>query len=543
MTAEGSMDQGLLSELHALESFRRRYSVEEPAAQVDAQDPDVARLLEALAYSAVRTRQAVLRNLSTTWRRLLSGYFQPLLSPLPAMAMIEAQVTARMTETVVLPSGSELRVTTPQGFVASFQTLAELRVVPLTLDRCETLRGGSGFRLVLTFSSRLPRSDAVGLLRLYVHYLDDYLAALTVHQQLQQHLQRAFVVYDAPVHDRSDGPACRIEFGSAAGDPGEADSQNPLAAVRSFFHFPQQELLIGVSVPPPRRPWTRLSLCFDLASDWPQRPTIYREIFRPFVVPARNLLRAPAQPIECDGTQDLYPIRFVHPDPSYRLHSVIGVYQLTGAGLEPIPPATLSESAPSYEVEPDSGPAGGERPALLLRLPRALVQPVHVSIDARWQQPNLNEHLSGRLSVTLPNRSALGMELALIGAPRRGLFTTLGQDPGNLLRLLALKMKSVLDLNDITALLAMLESVEQGPYRGFLKRIRMLTVAVKPDETVRGAGIRHSYQLLVPTPPTAEEPLWRTFCAKLQELLDAWDYEGRAEVRRESDAAALAEER
>jgi type VI secretion system protein ImpG len=535
---EDSFDSGLLAELRALDSFRRRYSSEQPAAQLDAQDPDVQRLIEALAYSAVRTRQAVLRNLSETWRRLLGGYFQPLLRSLPAMAMMEAQVTARMTETTVLPAGTELRVSCQDGFVAGFQTLADLRIVPMLLERCDLLRGGSGFRLVLVFTSRLPRTESVGLLRLYVHYLDDYLAALSVHQQLRRHLQRAFVVYDAPVHDRSDGPACRVEFGRTFDEPYEADEQNPLAAVRGFFHFPEQELLINVSVPPPRQPWTRLSLCFDLDPAWPRNPPLYREVFRPFVVPVRNLRRAPAQIIECDGTQDAHPIRFVHADPSYALHSVHGVYKMTDDGLDPIPPTTLSDSTPSYEVE-TGDPAAGRGSAgaawLLLRLPHALLEPVRITVDASWQQPSLGEHLAGRLSVSLPDRSLLGLDLGLVGPVRKGIEARTGRDAAALLRLLSLKMKSVLSAADLAALFAMLESVDQGPYRGFLGRVREIAVELTPDETLAGAGIRHTYHLLVPQPKAEEEPLWEMFCRELQRLLDAWDYEGRAEVLRHSD--------
>lgn len=546
--AEETFEQSLLDELRAIDSFRRRYASEQPAARIDAQDPDVQRLIEVLAFSAVRTRHSLRNNLQKTWRRLLGSYFEPLLSPLPAMALIEAQVTARMSESAFLPAGTEIQAVAPDGFVGCFQTLADLRIVPMTLERCETLRAPQGLRLVLTFQSRLPRPDSVGVLRLGVHYLDDYLAALTVFQQLKAHLRRAFVLYDVPVHEGADGPSCQVEFGPTYDEPYTADERNPLAAVRSFFHFPQQELLIHITVPPAPRPFTRLSVCLDMAPEWPRRPAPFRELFRPFVVPVRNLRRAPAQPILCDGTQDGYPIGFVHADDSYRLHSVDGVYQITADGLVPIPLATLHSAAPSYELEQRTrpGPAGAgaeEVPALLLRMPRALIDPAQILVEGQWHQPHLAQRLVGALSITLPDRSLLGVELALVGPVRWGLQPQLGKDAAALLRLLALKMKSVLDRDELRALLTLLESTEQGPFRGFPGRVRELLVEVAPDETLRGAGIRHIYHLLVPSPPGEEAPLWDVFCSQLQRLLDAWDYEGRVEVVWHSDPARLPEGR
>jgi type VI secretion system protein ImpG len=544
MVADETFEQSLLNELRAIESFRRRYASEQPTARVDAQDPDVQRLIEVLAFSAVRTRQALHTNVRATWRRLLGSFFAPLLNPLPAMALLQAQVTARMTESLVLPAGTAVQATCSDGFVASFQTLAELRVVPMTLERCEVLRAPQGLRLSLSFMSRLPRADAVGTLRLGLHYLDDYLAALTVFVQLRAHLQRAFVVYDSPVSEGSDGPSCAVEFGPTYDEAYAADERNPLTAVRSFFHFPQQELLLQVQVPPPTRAWTRMTLCFDMSPGWPRRPAPFRELFQPFVVPVSNLRFSPAQPILCDGTQDAYPLHFVHADASYRLHSLSGVYRITADGLVPIPVATLGQATPSYELEQlprpaSAGRAEDETSALILRMPSALLDPAQILVEAHWHQPSLASHLGGALSLTLPDRSVAGIELALLGPVRAGHQPQIGRDASALLRLLSLKMKAVLDLDELQALFSLLETAASGPFRGFAERISALSVEVAPDESVRGAGVRHIYHLVVPTPPSEEGPLWDAFCTQLQLLLDAWNYEGRAEVMRHSDASGL----
>ena len=63
--------------------------------------------------------------------------FDYLLRPQPAMAMVRAEITAALVETVDLPRGSRLRIQTVDGAVADFETLEPLRVVPVTLARVE----------------------------------------------------------------------------------------------------------------------------------------------------------------------------------------------------------------------------------------------------------------------------------------------------------------------------------------------------------------------------------------------------------------------
>ena len=57
------------------------------------------------------------------------------------------------------------------------------------------------------------------------------------------------------------------------------------------------------------------------------------------------------------------------------------------------------------------------------------------------------------------------------------------------------------------------------------------------------ADLADIYHLLVPDVRGEEEPLWRMFCQQLEKLLDAWNYEGRAEVLRHHSRAQLPSER
>lgn len=522
--------QSWLAEMRALENYRRRYYTENRMALVDREDPDVRRMIEALCFSAVRTRQATLRNLWSTWRRLLGSYFDFVLRPLPATAVVQAVPSARMVESAVLPKGTELRLTTLDGFVGTFATMAEIRVVPLTYDRCEVLPRANGYRLVLTFVSRFPRTDPVGTMRILVHYLDDYLAALQVHYNLRRNMQGALAFYDTDFSAGDmGGSPCAVHFGTHFEEPYEGDDANPLERVRNFFHFPEQELLINVNVPPPRRPWSRLALCFDLGPEWPIEPPVFRQVFHPFAVPVQNLRRIQSEPIKCDGTKDAYPLRYTYSDPTYTLQQVRGVYEVTTRGLVPLRGASLSDLEPNYELEDwEHGENRGR--SLLVRLPQPLKEPITMIADGMWYQPEFMNHASGPIRVTLPDRSLIGLDWQTVGPVRRHLESSLRHSADQLLHLLALKMKPTLDREELLALLDMFGSIAAGPYASLPGRIRDLAVEITPDATLQGTSLCHVYHTQMLPWDFAEAPLVWHFLTQMRLLLDAWNYEARVEL-------------
>lgn len=531
MSSDERFEQSWLAEMRALETYRRRYYNENRMALLDRDDPDVRRLLEALCFSAVRTRQATLRNLWSTWRRLLGSYFDFVLRPLPATAMVQALPTARMVESTTLPKGTEMRITTADGFVGAFTTLCDVRVVPLTYDRCEILPRPQGYRLVLTFVSRFPRTDPVGTMRILVHYLDDYLAALQVHYNLRRNIQGAVAFYDTDFVAGGDtsGSPCTVHFGTHFDEPYEGDSVNPLERVRNFFHFPEQELLINVDVPPPRRPWSRLAICFDLGPEWPQEPQVFRQVFYPFAVPVQNLRRIQSEPIRCDGTKDAYPLRYTYSDPTFTLQEVRGVYRVTDRGMEPLRGASLSDALPNFEVEDwESGENRGR--ALLVRLPQPQTDPVTVVADGLWYQPDFINHATGQLKVTLPDRSLIGLDWQPVGPVRKHLDSSLRHSADQLLHLLALKMKPILDREELLALLDMFGSISAGPYATLPGRIRDLAVEITPDATLQGTSLCHVYHAQMLPWDFTEAPLVWHFLTQVRVMLDAWDYEARVEL-------------
>src|SRR5271170_4845228 len=202
------MYKAYLEEMQALENFRVTYTSVHPGAAVEREDPDVRRLVDAMAFFTARTRASVTRNLLATQRRMFEQYFSFLLTSMPSIGFVQAAPTGRFVDTTVLPRGSEITLT-PEGLPgAVFHTLADLRILPIRLEAIETLlRSRSGFRVILTFRARFPRNEEVETIPLLVSHLDDYRASLGVLYQLRKHLEGVSVVFgeDSKIDDLTEG--------------------------------------------------------------------------------------------------------------------------------------------------------------------------------------------------------------------------------------------------------------------------------------------------------------------------------------------------
>ena len=478
------LEKHLVAELKTLEDFRQRHGQRHPQGRVEREDPDVRRLIEALGFFSVRTRLATMRNLQATWRRLFGNYFGYLLDPLPCRLLVQAQVTPRMVETTILDAGTELRVATQSGQLGHFRTTSELRIVPVTMESLQLVPIRGGTRLVLNLRSRFPRTDAVGMMRLLIQYIDSYEAALRIHYQLRAHTRRAFAVYEDVVTDSSDGPNCQLSFGS------------------------------------------------DLDDDWPRDPQPTADMFQLFAVPVENLRKESSEPIFCDGTQEAYAIRHHNPSSGFSLQSALGVYRIDPEGLTPLEPGVLhsSDSALSYEVEERVDDLHNGL-FLIVRMPEALLKPVKLVLEGLWHQPGFAREAVGKLRITLPNRSQDGFQFQPISDVRAHAASALGQDSMALLRLLAMRMKSVLNARELGQLLAVLGTVSDSPFRDMAARIKGLSVELAPDSALRGSGLRHVYRLTFDRFDSDEESLVWTFLQQITALLDAWNSDATVELQ------------
>jgi len=533
MDALDQLYEDFLSEMNALEHFRRRFVERHPLAPLEREDPDVRRLIESMAFFSVQTRQASLRSLRSVWWRLFSGFFDFMVEPMPSAAMAQALPTEKMVEPVVLPRGTEVRLA-PQGEAPGFfRTRRELRVLPVFLEGTDVLpleRGGH--RLILRFESRFARKDEVGLLSLHVRHLEDYRSSLAVFHALCRYVRQVSVVYNEAADESSAGDVCEVSFGrSAAAAEDSADYAHPFRRIRSLFHSPEQQLFVHVQVPPSRKPWSSFCLCFDLDQAWTTGRSLHPEFLHPFVVPLDNLKAEPAQPIVADGTRSQYPILNISAGGNFRLHSITHVHEVTAKGRSLLRPAFLPGEGPSYEVEESLGADLSSQHSLLLRMPEAFVAPRRVVVEALWHQPQFASRALGRLQLSTPGRHVEGLRWQLLGDVVPTQDSPLHDDLGALTRLLAWKSRPTLSRNEFLALLMYLGTPARSPMGRVIPWVRELNVSTVPDSALRGSGLQHVYEMLLEPFEPGFEPLVVCFLQQAREVLDAWNSDASVELR------------
>jgi len=535
MQLDDKLYKAFLEEMQDLENFRVTYTAAHPFVPLDRDDPDVKRLVEAMAFFAARTHMAGIRNISASRRRIFQQFFPYLLPPKPAMAIMQARPTGQFVEPVFLPKGSEIAVSPQTGSTAIFRTLLDLSILPVSLTKGETLLlPDKGFRLSLRLQAAYPRNDTIGRLPFHINHLNDYQASLRVYHALKKHVRRASVVFNEEATETTQGTPCEMFFGQPQSGEDEEYS-HPLQKEQLFFHFPQQDLYLNVQVPSPPRNWNQFTILLDLDAKWPRNLRLNQEVFHLFTVPMVNLKRAMAQPLVCDGTQERYPIRYPDLEKGFELHSVLGVYRIEKHALVPIRAGIIAGASGSYEIEQALGDRGKNRQWLTLHLPQAFQKSQTIAVEALWMQPRFSETISQKLQAAPYSRKIVGLDWELEGGiiPHAD---NKGQDEADdFLHLITLKNKSILSVDDLIALLQTLGGLHQGSFNRIVDLVANVRVEEVQKGTMAGGGgmLKLVYYLQLREFDPGLLPLVETFIVHVGRILDAWISEATVEVRLE----------
>ncbi|MEM9487927.1 MAG: type VI secretion system baseplate subunit TssF [Myxococcota bacterium] len=517
MSGERGSDGGLFSEfLEELQAADEFFTRERDRLDyVDKSDPDIRRLIESVAFFSTRTRRLSSERFDRAFDGLARAWLDELLTFQPSRAMLQAQPGPRLTNATVLPPGTAVRMAEPDGAVARFTLMRALSILPVTLTRCEVeLRGSYGSRVTLTLRARVPVTTPRQPLSIFLDYLCDYLSSVRFAHALRRNLERVSVTYD------TDEPSAAKGYVGRPERPVDEPAPHPIAAIRSFLHFPQQDLFLNVKLPERRRPWRTMQVHLDLNSDWPRSMTINRDVFHLFVVPVENLYPAAAAPVLCDITRTRYPVRPAEDAPDARvLHSVIAVYRHTKDGREPLMPRHLATGTSFYEFDS----AGAGQPELIVRLPESVVDPTVVAIDAHWFQPGFDQqHGGGRIEASLQTRHLDGVNWSVIGGVRPHAGPGIERNTFAILSLLSIRAKGFLSRADLVTIAKALGASKDGYHGGLAEAIT--EVSAREDNVQAGGGtaLRYLYRLTVREVAPEQRPLLIDLLIQLERLLDAW---------------------
>ena len=532
MEIDESIYKAFLEEMHSLENFRMTYAAAHPSTPLDSDDPDVRRLIEAMAFFSARTHMAGIRNIVSARHRIFQQFFPYLLTPLPAMGIIQIIPTGQFVESVFFPKDTEIAVSSETEGPAIFRTLCDLKILPVSLTGMNmVLLPSRGYKIFLRIRSSLPISEEIGLLRFNINHLNDYHASMRVFYYLKKHIKKVSVVFDEKITESTRGKPCDVSFGMSF-DEAEDAIPHPLQKERLFFHFPQQELFLNINVPTPPREWTHFTLLMDIDSKWPKNLRLNRELFHLFATPIINLQRSVSQPFISDGTKERFPIRHIETDKRFEFHSVMGVFRNEKEGMMPVRAGILSGGQGSYEIEQDTNKDGIKQHWVNLHFPRAFEEPKTFTVDALWLQPWLPALLRQKIRIDPYNKVIIGLNWNLMGDIIPHAENSFQEEIEGFMHLLTIKNKSMLNIDDVTSILRSLGSVYQGKFKGVVDLLA--DIRIEEASLQKSAGpsmLKLVYFLRFREISPAILPLVETFSIHVGRIIDTWISEAKVEIK------------
>jgi type VI secretion system protein ImpG len=518
-------------ELEALDTFRDQYRSFYGFAGLDRDDPDVQRMVEALAFFSARTRREADRALARHEHRALEQLYPFLLSPMPAMALLAVDGARAMADARTLPAGTEILVRAGGGMEIhgeptrelSFRTLRALRVRPIDIDgnSIELQRlGDQGWELRFDVSSGAPQIDPLQHLDLHISPQGDLVSALRLHHALRRSL--VGISYGFEGTRAPERTTKRVSFAPLPDAPEVDPFANPIERFRRFLHFPASTLSLRVPIDASPKEWRTLRLRFHLNTRWPGGLSVGPRSFVLHATPMINLRREPAEPIPFDGTQAR--VEVAHPDPAqgYRARELVAVHRAARDGLVPLLPESLAQQGgtASYGVE-TVGRGLGRQIWLDVDLPAAFDEATTIVAEAEWFQPAAARLFEAELHATPASRHIEGVRWEVARPLQESKDSPLCERRDRLTRLLEASARTQPTAADLAFLIEILGAADNELFSRVVRNIEGLERADGPD-ALSPSGQKQVFVVKVRRLVAALRPAADLLFSRIPELLAVW---------------------
>jgi len=302
-------------------------------------DPDVERLLDAVAFHNDLLEQKLRVDFPKLIRQLADIILPHYLRPIPATTIIGFTPKPNQEQSVTIPAGSQLTSAPVNGTPCCFTTTVDLEIHPLVV-REAAFRQTSGrkaeIRLSLTLTGQPLSLWQPRNIRLFL--AGDRASATELYQLLRQHVKKIAITPSEGGAGVTLPPECLKPEGF---DECEALFPYPLQAfpgyrlIQEYFHLPEKFLFFELSG------WERwqhrgessnFTVSFELDDIPSVLPRIGQGSFVLHAVPAVNIFPHDADPIHINHRGSRYLIRPSGPAPDH--YQILSLDRVQGYSRE-----------------------------------------------------------------------------------------------------------------------------------------------------------------------------------------------------------------
>jgi len=359
----------------AAPQFGRANPTLAPFLDENRTDPDVERLLEAMAFDVALLRRSMDGNFPGLIHAMTSLILPHYQRPFPSTTVIGFTPQSPVGQSAIIPKGTLFESAPVDGTPCTFATAAAVEITPLKLVDATFVQHSSGageIRLDLSLEG-LPLSRWQPRMPLRLYLPGDFVPATGLHLLLSRQVTRIILT---PVEG---GIACVLPpdcLKPSGFTPGEELIPYPPHAfpgyrlLQEYFHTPQRFLFFDLSG------WERwqergegahFTIVLQLES-LPFVPhQVRRESFTLHAVMAVNLFSHDADPISIHHRAERYPVRPAGSNPAhYRIFSVNRVtgYSRSTSRERDYAPfeqfGSVDNAGPSFQVTRSDRPNGQE---------------------------------------------------------------------------------------------------------------------------------------------------------------------------------------
>ena len=432
---------------------------------IEREDPDVDRLIESMALLLANNHVLGAQQQEVLHGRFLDESLPYVRRPVPAMALVEANVSG-LIDAQTVHAGELFSFQTEEGDRAQFQALLTTVLQPIRLKKT-LLQSTTVYDhgLVLNIEA-LKNRKGCGITELpfYVCAQDHLEQAVIAHQFILKHSVHCVCIFDDEIKVSGQIVPKTISQENANAECSSASYLNPIESERRFFACPQQSMMFSLMLDEAPPIWKTLSINIGFNQPWPQEVEVNSHLLKLFVIPVLNEIHQPTLPQSFNGTQST--VQFEEPEGITKpcLSRLKGVYQNTKNGPLLLSSGYLTdrpaEPSMDHRFSAEEDCARGLK--IQLNAPQAFDEPISIFADAYWHQPEFSGHLWKKITVKPSHAKKTMAKWGL-----RGRITPCASpEPLNneeSLHLVALKNKSVLQWDDLQVLFNVV-GVNQSKY-------------------------------------------------------------------------------